>query len=85
MVPLDFALFGHPEAGSIWDNHSFTCVRGVGWVDAPQFPSVFKEPETKAMLTCYVEDFDMQASQKDSERHWKDLEKVIEFKDPPRY
>ena len=82
---IDLALFGNPEAGNNWESLSFTNVRGNGWVDAPEFPSVFKEPKTKAMLTCYVDDFDVQASASDSAKHWKDLEKVIEFKDPPRY
>ena len=37
------------------------------------------------MITVYVDDFDLQATEKDSEKHWKDLERVIDFKDPPRF
>ena len=85
MVPLELALFGHPEAGNIWQNFSFEKLRKHGWEDAPEFPSVFKHSETKGMLTAYVDDFDLQASHDSSERHWKELEKDIDFKEPPRY
>ena len=85
IVPLELALFGHPEAGNILENFSFEELRKLGWEDAPEFPSVFKHKKTKAMLTGYVDDFDMQASQKDSEKLWEDIAKAIDFKDPPRY
>ena len=85
MVPLVLALFGHPEAGNIWENHSFGKIREQKWIDAPEYPSVFKHATTKGLLTAYVDDFEMHASKAASEQHWKDLEKVIEFKDPPHY
>jgi len=37
------------------------------------------------MLTAYVDDFDLQASKEDSEKHWKGIEKKIDFKEPARY
>ena len=85
MVPLDLALFGHPEAGNIWQDFSFGQLRSLEWKDAPEFKSVFMHKKSKAMLTGYVDDFDMQASKEDSKRHWEEIEKVIEFKEPPRY
>ena len=75
-------MFGHPEAGNILENRSFGKIRELKWVDAPEYPSVFKHSESKGLLTAYVDDFKIHASKSDSEKHWKDLEKAIEFKDP---
>ena len=72
MVPLELALFGHPEAGNIWQNHSFAQMKKLEWAEAPAFPSVFKHSETKAMMNCYVDDFNMQAKDEDSAKHWAD-------------
>ena len=69
MVELDLALFGHPEAGNIWESHAFSRLRKLAWKDAPEFPSVFKHTDG-SILTCYVDDFELQASLEATPKHW---------------
>ena len=82
MVELDLALFGHPEAGNLWENHAFSRLRPQGWEDAPVFQSVFKNKNDNSILTCYVDDFELQASVQNTPTYWKEIGKVIEFPGP---
>ena len=79
MVELDLALFGHPEAGNLWENHAFKRLRPLGWEDAPEFPSVFRNRRAGSILTCYVADFELQASFEHTVEHWVEIGKVIVF------
>ena len=86
MVPLELALFGHPEAGSIWEDHSedkFT--NHCDWESHAQFNSVFRHPETDSIMTSYVDDFEIEALPEVSKILWKDIEKHIQFKYQPEY
>ena len=79
MVELDLALFGHPEVGNLWGNHAFSKLRPQGWEDAPEFPSVFKNKLDDSILTCYVDDFELQSSEEGTPQHWAKIGSVIEF------
>ena len=69
MVELELALFGHPECGNIWENRAFTRLREKGWVDAPEFPSVFKHKDG-SILTCYDDGFELQSTLEVCDHHW---------------
>ena len=79
MVELDLALFAHPEAGNLWENHALSKLRPQGWQDAPEFPSVFLNKNDQSILTCYVDDFELQASVERTPNHWKPIGDVIDF------
>ena len=79
MVELDLALFGHSEAGNLWENHAFSKLRPQGWEDAPEFPSVFKHKLDNSILTCYVDDFELQSSEENTPQHWAKIGSVIDF------
>jgi hypothetical protein len=85
MVPLVLALFGHPEAGSIWEEHSVKKLLLCNFQSNKEFKSVFRHPETSSIMTAYVDDFELEATDENAKRLWKELEKHIDFKDPPEY
>ena len=45
----------------------------------PEFPSVLKHRKDDSILTCYVDDFELQASIEKTPCHWDDIGKVIDF------
>ena len=51
------ALYGHPDAGTFWEQHS----RCVQWVFSrcEEWPSVYTHPELQSVLVAYVDDFKM--------------------------
>ena len=79
MVELDLALVGHPEAGNLWENHAFSKLRPQGWEDATEFPSVFKHKLDDGVLTCYVDDFELQSSEGGTPQHWAKIGSAIDF------
>ena len=81
MVELVFALFGYPEAGNIWENHAFSRLRKLGGKDALEFPSVSKHTDG-SILTCYVDDFELQATLEATPKHWEQIGSVIDLSDP---
>ncbi|CAE7555766.1 GIP, partial [Symbiodinium pilosum] len=84
VCPLRLALYGHPDAGGIWEKHCETQLKSVGWI--PILPeiwqSVFYHPELELMLVVYVDDFKMAGPTKNMAQGWKDINSVIDM-DPP--
>ena len=82
MVELDLALFGHPEAGNLWENHAFSRLRPQAWQDAPESPSVFKNKNDDSIFKCYVDEFELQSLEDGTPKHWEAIGKVIDFSEP---
>ena len=61
-----------------------TSVGKADFKTAPQWESVFKQ-DTGAGLGVYVDDFELVAPKGKSAAIWKELEKHIELKEPPKY
>ena len=85
MVPLVLALFGHPEVGSLWEEFFVGKLKKLKWQTHSDFPSVFRHGETESIMSAYVDDFELEAFYEKSILLRQDLEKQIEFKDPPTY
>ena len=55
VVPLNYALYGHPDAGTYWEQKSHSKVLSVGFERVPgDWDSLFYHPVHKLMLTIYV-------------------------------
>jgi hypothetical protein len=76
------ALYGHPEAGALWEKTLLSIMKSEGWTSLPGHGGVFLHLRTKAIMIVYVDDMLLLASKKDSRVHWSVLEKKIDFKDP---
>ena len=56
VVLLLRALYGHPEAGGRREKHLKQVLRQLGREEVPEYPGNFWFPETKLLLSTYVDD-----------------------------
>ena len=56
VVLLLRALYGHPEAGGLWEKHLKGVLRNMGGEELPEYPGNFWFPESKLLLSTYVDD-----------------------------
>ena len=78
---LKRSLYGHPESGPIWDKKMTKCMRMAGFVPLEGSPGFFYHPAGYEMVV-YV-DFILISPPHLTKQIWAELDKVIEFKDPP--
>ena len=54
------ALYGHPDAGTMWEQHCHTAVQKVGFKPiGDEWPSLYLHPDLKLLLVIYVDDLKM--------------------------
>ena len=78
------ALYGHPDAGGIWEQHCTKQLTSAGWVAVlPEiWQSMFYHPELDLLLVVYVDDFRIAGPTDNMEKGWKTISDVIDM-DPP--
>ena len=60
MCRLKKALYGHPDAGTYWEQTCDAHVRSVGFVPIGlEWPSCYNHPKLSLVLSVYVDDFKM--------------------------
>ena len=79
---LKKALYGHPEAGALWEKALVKIMQEEGWESVPLNPGVFVHKDTGAFMIVYVDDMLMLASFDKTSELWRQIEKKIRFKDP---
>jgi hypothetical protein len=58
VMPMERALYGHPDSVTFWEEFCNKSTRKVGFKDlGHDWPSVFFHPELKLLLSIYVDDF----------------------------
>ena len=79
VVRLVKALYGHPDAGTFWEQHCDESVRAMGFQPVgEEWPSVYTRPELQLVLVVYVDDFKMAGPKNNLKRGWELLrEKLI--------
>ena len=65
------ALYGHPDSGTMWEQHCNTELNKVGFVAVPNWPSTFRHPQLDLLLTVYVDDFKLGGPAGNLEKGWK--------------
>ena len=74
VVPLRKALYGHPDAGTFWEQHCDESVRAVGFEPiGEEWPSVYIHEKLQLVLVVYVDDFKMAGPQKNLAQAWSML------------
>ena len=74
VVPLRKALYGHPDAGTFWEQHCDESVRAVGFEPiGEEWPSVYIHEKLRLVLVVYVDDFKMAGPQKNLAQGWSML------------
>ena len=57
VVRLDKALYGHPDSGTMWEQHCDKKVQEIGFKPiGEEWPSVYFHDELKLLLVIYVDD-----------------------------
>ena len=69
---LKQALYGHPDAGTYWEQKCDAHVRSAAFVPiSPEWPSCYYHPKLSLMLSVYADDFKMAGSKKNLPLGWK--------------
>ena len=77
VVPLYLALYGHPHAGTFWENHCEEKVQEAGFVRITDWRSCYWHPVLKLFLVIYVDDFKLSGPAENLAAGWKLLRKDI--------
>ena len=57
VVPLVKALYGHPDAGGMWERHAHERITRLGYQPIDQWNSCYFDPQRQLFLSVYVDDF----------------------------
>ena len=82
VVPLDKALYGHPDAGGYWERHCTKQLKAIGFENIPEWPSCFWHAKNRMFLVVYVDDFKMHGPAKYMDAMWAEMRSHIDM-DPP--
>ena len=82
VVLLLRALYGHPEAGGLWEKHLKEVLKGMGGKELPEYPGNFWFPETRLLLSTYVDDLTLSGPQEEHQPFWETLCKVVDVEPP---
>ena len=82
VVLMKKALYGHPDAGSYWEQKADEQARKVGFVAIEDWPSTYFHNELKLMLIIYVDDFKLAGPVENMERGWELLREGIKIGKP---
>ena len=83
VIRLRKALYGHPEAGALWEKHLKKILTELGWSPLDSHPGFWVHIETGALLAVYVDDLLLGAPADKEKRLWDDLASRVGFGDPP--
>ena len=59
VVKMLRALYGHPDAGTFWEEHCDGAVKSIGFDAIPNWPSCYFHKTLRLFLVVYVDDFKM--------------------------
>ena len=66
------ALYGHPDAGTYWEQKCDAHVKAVGFVPiGSEWPSCYYHPKLSLMLTIYVDDIKLAGLKANISHGWK--------------
>ena len=74
---LKRALYGHPGAGTYWEQHAEKHLSSVGFVPIPDWKSWFRHPRLDLMLIVYVDDFKLAGPKCHLKEGWTRIRKGI--------
>ena len=63
-------LYGHPDAGTEWEQHAEKHLSSVGFVSIPDWKSCFRHPRLDLMLIVHVDDFKLAGPKRNLKEGW---------------
>ena len=82
VVLLVKALYGHPDAGGLWEQHLKKIIKTLGGQEVPEYPGNFFFPDTKLLLSTYVDDLTLAGPEEAHEPFWAKLTSVVDIEPP---
>ena len=82
VVLLIRALYGHPDAGGLWEAHLKKLLKQLGGEEIPEFPGNFFFKGVGLMLSTYVDDLTLSGPADAHEAFWEKLTKMINVEPP---
>ena len=82
VVLLIKALYGHPDAGGLWERHLKTIIKSLGGEEVPEYPGNFWFPDTKLLLSTYVDDLTLSGPAEAHDKFWKQLTSQVDVEPP---
>ena len=78
VVRLLRALYGHPDAGTMWEKHCDTAVRKLGFVPiGPNWPSMYFYGKLNLLLVVYVDDLKLAGPSGNLPKGWGMLRSLL--------
>ena len=79
------ALYGHPDAGTFWEEHCDHHVKSCGFEPiGPEWPSAYMHPKLKLYLIVYVDDFKLCGPDENMAKGWALLRKGLNIETEQR-
>ena len=78
VVRLDKALYGHPDSGTMWEQHCDKKVQEIGFKPiGEEWPSMYFHDELKLLLVIYVDDLKLAGHSENLAKGWEMLRTVL--------
>ena len=76
------ALYGHPDAGTMWEQHCHTAVQKVGFKPlGDEWPSLYFHPDMKLLLVIYVDDLKLAGPKAQLSKGWDMLRRELRLEE----
>ena len=82
VVLLIRALYGHPDAGGLWEAHLKEVLKGLGGVEIQEYPGNFWFAEDRLMLSTYVDDLTLAGPRAAHAPFWEKLCALVNVEPP---
>ena len=82
VVLLVKALYGHPDAGGMWEQHLKGILKKMGGEEIPEFPGNFWFSGPRLMLSTYVDDLTLAGPRENHQKFWSELTNVVNVEPP---
>ena len=82
VVLLLRALYGHPEAGGLWEQHLKVVLRSLGGEEIQEYPGNFWFPTQRLLLSTYVDDLTLSGPQEEHQAFWAQLTSLVDVEPP---
>ncbi|CAE7705382.1 unnamed protein product [Symbiodinium sp. KB8] len=76
------ALYGHPDAGTMWEQHCHTAVQKFGFKPlGDEWPSLYFHPDMKLLLVIYVDDLKLAGPKAQLSKGWDMLRRELRLEE----
>ena len=82
VVLLVKALYGHPDAGGLWEAHLKGFISELGGREVAEFPGNFWSKESGLLLSTYVDDLTLAGPSHLHKDFWEKLTRLVDVEPP---